>query len=573
MPVWKWAQDKVNFALAPSYETPLRGPYDPEFCPFWKEPADAINDPSISEVWVLKCSRAGGSENVILNPMRYAVARSPCPILYVSADQKSVERFMESRIKDGFRCSSETAAKYRRARVLEHEIYFEDMDLIVTWPKAKGAFKQSGYKLIFGDEVSTWPSYSADMLRKRTDTYSFSHIIGISSPDPQNKRASTDDPIFVEFDDTDKRYWFMPDPKTGNQFRFEMGTKDSVHGLKWDNAAKQPDGTWDMDLVYKSAHYVTPDGTRIENSERLTTVSRGEWKPTATGRTCKRGYHINSFYMPFKSGDFGRIAVAFLTATQRGTEALRIFVYEYLAEPWTQDVERVYDDQVTRRVGEYVARTSFFDKLTDYAKVQRARMLTVDVQQSNLWYVVREWCLGGDSCLIEWGYCVTWEDVDAIAIRNKVEAVLVDSGYPTRKAEVYEECIRRRMVPTKGDDHMTDTDLVWKKSDINPYEGTRRANLGESLGLVLYRTDIFKQLLVDRIRGDTRGWWVYRGIERDYCMQITAEERTPKGWIKRRKDNHVFDLEAAQILAALAYGYLSKADLPESKPSESSPED
>jgi phage terminase large subunit GpA-like protein len=403
------------------------------------------------------------------------------------------------------------------------------------------------------------------MLRKRTDTYSFSHIVGISSPDPQNKRASTDDPIFVEFDDTDKRYWFVPDPKTGKPFRFEMGGADTPHGLKWDRKARKEDGEWDMDLVQKSAFYVTPDGTRIDNGDRLSLVAQGKWVATAVGRTGKRGYHINSFYMPFKSGDFGRIAVAFLTAKKRGPEALRIFIYEYLAEPWTQDVERIYDDQVSLRCVEYLKGQSYFDLHADYKDTPRARLMTVDVQKDHFWYVVREWCVGGKSCLVEWGMCGSWDQLDDIATRHKAEAVVVDSGYGERTTETYDECIRRRLNPAKGDDRGSSPELPWRKSQINPYEGTRRAHDGASISLLLWHTDTFKLMLLARMRGDVPGWYVYRGIERDYKLQVTAEERTPKGWIKRRRDNHLLDCEAMQMLAAAAYGYLSKWDLPEAK--------
>lgn len=547
-----------------NYDTPIHGPFDPDYMPYWKEPAECLTNPVIREIAILKATRTGGSENVLLNAIRYSVAMKPQPVLYVTSDQLSAERFMEKRIKRGLKCAKETGRAYKAAQSTQHDVAFPTMDLRVTWPKAKQAFKQDGWAMVLCDEVSTWPEYSADMARRRTDSYPFPHIIFLSSPDPAQRRSSDEDPIFIEYNNGDRRKWFIPDPG-GGEFSFGMGTTEA-YGLRWEKSAKRSDGTWDYDKVAGSAHYITPSGTRIDNKDRLDFVRRGRWVATnPNAKTTVRSYHVPCFLSPFKSGDFGEVAVAFLKAESAGAVALRTFVYEYLAEPWTQDVERIYDDQVTRRVGEYFAKSSFFDKLVDYAKVQRARFLTVDVQKLNLWYVVREWCVGGDSCLIEWGYCVTWDDVDAIALRNKVEAVLVDSGYAIRKSEVYEECIRRRMVPAKGDDHMSDTDLLWKKSDINPYEGTRRQNLGESMGLVLWKTDTFKQLLVSRIRGDTRGWWVYRGIERDYCLQITAEERTPKGWVQRRRDNHVFDCEAMQILAALAYGYLSKFDLPDAE--------
>jgi len=382
----------------------------------------------------------------------------------------------------------------------------------------------------------------------------------ISSPDPQQKRASDEDPIFIEYNRGDRHKWNCRD-SNGEEFVFELGKRDTAYGLKWDAKAKREDGTWDMDVVRKTAHYVTPSGAVITEADRMDIVRGGRWIATNPDAPANvRSYHITAFMTPFDS--LGGIAVAFLKANAAGSSSLRTFVYEYLAEPWVQDTERIYDDQVTRRAAEYMRGQSYLDLHTEYSQLQKARMLTVDVQKDHMWYVCRDWAAGGKSALVEWGFAGTWEDIDAVALRNKVEAVLVDSGYGERTTEVYEECIRRRMVPCKGDDRNTPTELAWRQSQINPFEGTRRTGYSETLALILWRTDIFKQMLLSRIRGDVSGWWVYRGIERDYCQQITAEERTAKGWVKRRRDNHILDCEAMQILAALAYGYLSKYDVP-----------
>lgn len=560
--VWQWAQENVDFSLAMNYDTPIHGPYDPEYMPFWKEPVECLTRHDVREVSILKATRTGGSENMLLNPIRFSVAIKPQPTLYVTSDQLSAERFMDKRIKRGLKCAKGTARLFKNAQATQHDIAFQTMDFRVTWPRAKQAFKQDGWALVLCDEVSTWPEYSPDMARRRTDSYPFPHIVFLSTPDPAQRRASNEDPIFIEFNNGDRREWYMPDPN-GGEFTFGIGTAES-HGLRWDKSAKREDGTWDYDKVHESAYYLTPSGARVENKDRIALARSGRWVPTnRNAKSTARSYHVTAFMSPFKSGDFGEIAVAFLKATAAGPIALRGFVYEYLAEPWTQDVERVYDDQISRRVADYSARTSYFDVHSNYKELQRCRLMTVDVQKTHFWFVVREWCEGGASCLVEWGYCATWDEIDAVALRNKAESVLVDSGYGERTTEVYEECIRRRLVPCKGDDRSTPTELPWRQTPINPFEGTKRARIGESLNLILWRTDIFKLMLLSRLRGDVEGWFVYRGIERDYCLQITAEERTPKGWIKRRRDNHVLDCEAMQVLGALAHGYMSKYDIPE----------
>ena len=68
--IWQWAEANVDFANAQNYDTPLKGKYSADYMPFWKEIAECLTDDNIRDVTVLKCARAGGTENVRLNAIR-----------------------------------------------------------------------------------------------------------------------------------------------------------------------------------------------------------------------------------------------------------------------------------------------------------------------------------------------------------------------------------------------------------------------------------------------------------------------------------------------------------------------
>ena len=61
----------------------------------------------------------------------------------------------------------------------------------------------------------------------------------------------------------------------------------------------------------------------------------------------------------------------------------------------------------------------------------------------------------------------------------------------------------------------------------------------------------------------TQRWHVYKGIERDYVRQVMSEQLTPKGWVVRKgySDNHLWDCEVLQVLAATISGFI-KVELP-----------
>jgi len=392
------------------------------------------------------------------------------------------------------------------------------------------------------------------MLRKRTDTYQFSHICGVGSMDPEAKRAGSDDPILIEWKQGDQREWVIPDPKKkGKFFQFTMGGEDVKHGLKWDKKAKRDDDTWDLQKVRESAFYVTEHGTKIRNNHRLNVVQSGRWMPTNHhAPPDKRSYRITAFHLPFKSGDFGQIAVAFLEAKRMGKQSLKVFVYEYLAEEWTDDVERTEDEQILKRYGGYKKgeKISQVQPYRDiYLKKDTAIFLTIDVQKFSLWAVAREWIDGGDSGLINYYNVEEWDKLEKIANDLKITQAFIDCGYAQRKGEVFDYCMAYGGYPTIGSEKLS---MPYKKQIIDPYEG-KHGQGKHNIAQYTFHTDIFKSLLQDMMMGKSeKAWWTYSYVENEYVRQVASEERVNGEWKRKRghPDNHLWDCEVLQLLAA-----------------------
>lgn len=555
--IWQWCAENVDFALSPNYDTPKHERFDPAFMPFWNEPAEAITDPTIREITILKCARAGGSENILLNPIRYCVATSPQPILYVTGDQISAERFMEKRIKRGFKACPSAHRHYKQAQATQHDIAFPGCDLRVTWPKARQAFKQDGWALVLCDEVSLWPDFSPDMARKRTASYPFSHIVFLSSPDPQQKRGSDDDPIFIEYERGDQRKWYCKDPKTGNEFVFRMGGKDG-DGLRWDGTARRDDGTWDLDRVRDSAHYITPDGTRIENSERMTIVRGGRWVVTAGNpRADCRSYHVTAFMTPFKSGDFGAIAASFLQAKRQGTTALRTFIYETLAEKWAHAVERA-DDELTERKKPYSVGGYLTEGIAPYVGQAGNVVIGGDSQKAFFPFVVREF-IGNDSGLIECGNAPDLEMIAAVADKHHAVRVGIDANYVNRRLEVLQACQRHGFAPIIGHDALT-ASIV--ETEVDPFEGVPGQGQNGKIGLLKIDVNVFRSMLLDMLRGESfRKWWIPQNAPMDYIRQVVSTQKKDGKWCVRPgyAADHFFDCETYALAMAVYSGILSTA--------------
>jgi phage terminase large subunit GpA-like protein len=575
--VWEWAEAEVDFSRCATYETELKTRYSAGYLPYFNEIQEAITDREVSEIWVLKNSRAGATENCLLNPIRWAVSRGGYHILFISGNEDSAIDFFEKRIKDGLKlCRSSKAKLSKAVRNDRTRVYFSDGNLTVTWPRNKMAFKASGYNLILADEVSIWGEYSTDMLRKRGDNWAFSKIVGVSSPDPQQKRPSESDPIFIEYGTGDMRRWHCQSPRQGGDFVFEMGNQDSPHGLKWDQSAKREDGSWDFDRVYETAHYVCPDGDIITNDRRMEIVRRGRWKPTATKpvRGGVRSYHVNSFMSPFKSGDFGNIAVAFLKASSRGPVGLKTFVYEYLAEPWYGEKQTIEVDSVEQRKGSYRHGQRLLTvPAYEYLSRRPSQLiLTTDVQKDRFICVVREWFDGGDSALVEFAEVQGFRDIAALRAKHNVKWSFIDLGYSERRNEVLEQCLYGEIkgtIPMFGRDTLKEFHAVNKAYD--PFEGTAKQGRTKMV-MVTFNPDMGKHILARLMDGtDSHQWLIPSDIAGEYVRQITAEECIDGAWVKRHRENHALDDENMQLVAACVLGIFRQAGISLDSPGDMEP--
>jgi len=574
--IWQFAEADVDFDLVPLYDVPpeLSGPYDASFAPYMKEPVEAILDPTVREIWFRKPSRFGASESLTCNGIRFIVAEWPRNCLFLSCDQLSSESYFNDRIKLGLRCSEKAAAKLDRARELEHEVYFENMVLRCGWPRAKGIFKQFGWAVIFVEECSLLPNTAPGMIRKRTDTYAECKIIFLSSPDPQQKRRSSEDPIFYEMEETDQRHWFIREPKykRARYFEMVMGTHKTPYGLKWNPKAKRKDGSWDLQRVFDSAHYITPAGSEILNRDRLKMAyaSTSKWRVTnKRALRWKRGYVANCFISPFKNGDFGEVAVAFLEAKKAGLEQLRTFVYEYEAREWTQTTEQAKESVIHDREADYKRGETFNDApgiINIYAKKRFVDVLTIDVQKTHLWWLVRRWLESGDSGLRDWGPVVAWKEVEELIGRFEIPKGmrLIDNSYTGRRVEVLDWCVRLKMIPCYGRDTLKSNAIV--KNMVDPYEGTAKQSRYHKIPSYTFNPNMLKARLLTMMRGKSEWhWFVYNNVEYEYTQQVTAEKSVDGVFTPIRKANHMFDLEVLQTLAARVGRFLKIED---AKPKE-----
>jgi hypothetical protein len=495
--------------------------------------------------------------------------------MYVSAQQEHAEAFLRERILPGFRASRTCREKLKRARVIGNELYFPEMMLALTWAQSTGGQKTRPMCRLLLDEVSTFSGFSLDKFRKRVVTFSeTSKIVYCSTQDARGNLDSLADPMVQAWMETAQHEWHVQDPGSGRWFQPMFGVdfktgRMGKHGVRWDPEARNTDGTWNLERVGATAHYLCPSGAVVTGAAKAAWMERGKWV-RVTSRSAPKdrvGYRVGGLVSNYWS--WASLATEFLRAKQRGASAIHIYVMEVLAEMWLHDTKRADDSILARCQAAYGRGEVWWSKPeAEQPDDQRpVKILTVDVQKDHFWWVFRAWTPKGGSALIDWGQAWSWNDLADLADKRDAEWVFVDSGYGERTAETYMACADLRFHPTKGfSKKLTEP---WVQREINPAEGTRRGAAGDKLTRVDYDADLFKDLLHDLITGSApEHWLTYDGIERGYVRQLTSEQKTKAGWEPVHRENHLWDCEAMQIMAAMMLGLFRRPELAKAEGAE-----
>jgi hypothetical protein len=343
--------------------------------------------------------------------------------------------------------------------------------------------------------------------------------------------------------------------------------------VRWDQDARKPDGTWDLERVERSARAECPHcGGHILDGHKTKMVRAGIWRPTAPAPAGFRSRHLSSLYASTPETSFGRMAVKFLQAKQ-SLLGLQGFINGDLAEPYVMQ-------ETVRAQVEVVSQDSIEQQDETWQ-----RFLTVDVQQRApfFWWVVRSWNMRtGDSEGIASGYASTWQDIRDLQLKHHVDDmdVVVDSGY--NAADVYESCLRfstkqgqfiTGWMPAKGYEHTR----TWKDeagrerywdlhNNREPYPGGQMAGMYRAY-LFNFNAHFYKERLM-QLREGRAGikWQVGKGCaSEEYWRQLNSKVKRERRdritgkttllWEKRteRMDDHLDDCEVMQCAWAESY--------------------
>jgi len=449
--------------ISPDAGAAMPGPWRNEMTPYLVDIMDALSDPEVTDMVIMKSVRVGFTEGVIGNGVGYFVDQEPSPIIVVQPTETDAKDWSKTQLQPMLRDMPTLGRRFSSSGSRDPENTLLDKRFTGGYLKIRGAHSPKAARritgrVIFIDERSAMlPTADGDAVKlfeSRADTFPNRKIVRGSTP-TDVKRCR----ITPEFQRSDQRYWNVPCPHCGHEQTLRWGGPEATHGIKWDRVvrcagcrielendeAACPDcGGTDREVIHDpdSAYYLCEkNGCVIHEHEKTAMVRAGRWVPTKSESRIP-GWHINALISLISAKAAWPSLVREWLSAQGNPEELQVFVNNVLGEPWEEKGQKVDLTKIKDRGEIWPGRDG---KRVEVPEGVGVLLASVDVQKAWLEVLVRGWGAGEES----WGVFhqrihrhtdtpEAWAELDAIRLKAfrhaaggtmRITAMAVDVGY------------------------------------------------------------------------------------------------------------------------------------------------
>ncbi|AXX22134.1 phage terminase large subunit family protein [Serratia marcescens] len=305
---------------------------------------DAITDPAVTQVSVMKSARVGYTK-ILDHVVGYYLAHDPSPILIVQPRVEDAEDYSKTEIAPMLRDTPVLAeicgdpkAKDSNQTILK-KTFANGANLTLVGANSPGGFRRITCRIILFDEVDGYPSGGAgvegDQIAlgiKRSETF-WNRKIALGST-PTGKGTSR---IEKAYEESDQRRYYVPCPHCGEFQVLEWGGPETPYGIKWD---KDENG----EGIPESAYYVCRhNGCVIHHNEKSGMVKRGEWRATKPFKG-HAGFHIWAGYSLFPNAAWKYLVAEWLRV-KNDPLMRQTFINLVLGEPYEDRGEKALSEK------------------------------------------------------------------------------------------------------------------------------------------------------------------------------------------------------------------------------------
>ncbi len=530
-----WAESNLKLS---ERITNKPGSYLTQRTPYVREVLECFADDRVRRlalVWGAQTSKT----TAIIVGMAYKLDVNPAPCLWVMPSTHLARSFSETRWMPLID-QNPTLARHKQAdpdkyRLLEQ--HFDRMSVWFTGSNSPASLSSRSIAALCMDELDKFPakggkeSAPLQLAEARVATYPQHIIVTTSTP------TYEDGAIWTEWLKGDQRKYFVPCLGCGDAWSLEW------EHIKWDETAKQDEG-WNMERVAATARCVCPAcGHAHEEADKQEMLERGEWRPTDfAAEPGRRSYHLSSLYAPWRK--WADLAVKFLQ-DREAPGGLQDFYNRELAIPWKVEGSRITTAMIRERIDaspKYLLGQPPSDGVL-------ARLMAVDVQQTELWWLVRQLHEDGSSYLVQYGSALGWGGLSEKFRELGCQWGIVDAGYAAKATSgVY-----NFVFGTAGKFCAAFGRTKKHNSSLKPWE-TGELQIDGTRTIRQMRFDALlwqERLYHDVLRDGRVPWYLPRDLAKDYVSQMQNEalvdDKDEKKW-QRFGPNHLADCEKMALV-------------------------
>lgn len=437
----EWIESEVHLPEGVSAQ-----PGQVRLWPFQREIADAIGDPFIERVTLVKPVRVGFT-TLLTSAVASFVANDPAPILCLLPAEADCRDYMVSDVEPIFSASPAVAAvlsderdESGRNTLLSRR--FPGGSLKVVAAKAPRNLRRHNVRLLFIDEAdgmeATAEGSSIVLAERRTLSFPDRKIVLGSTPVHEDTSH-----VLRAYAQSDQRIFEVPCPACGTFAEITWGT------IVWDDDAPE------------TARWRCPHcAEEIEERHKPAMVADGRWRALRPEVQGHAGFRLNALVSLHANAAWSKLATEFLGAKDDPT-TLQTFVNTNLGQGWRNDGEELDETGMQARAEPF--------SLDQVPAEVLALTVGCDVQHDRLELTYIGWTETGCMLILghrviwgAWDAAETWAELDTMLSerfphelggRIAIDATAIDAGDGTSMNRVTEFCrarTRRKIVAIKG---------------------------------------------------------------------------------------------------------------------------
>ena len=292
--------------------------------PYQKAIMDAITDPKIEQVTVMKSARVGYSK-ILNHIIAYHIHQDPCGIMVVQPTIEDAAGYSKEEIAPMIRDTKVLTnlvsdAKTRDSNNTILQKQFPGGVLSLVGANSARGFRRVSRRIVLFDETDGYPASAGtegDQIKlgiARTQYFWNRKIVAGSTPTIKDFSR-----IERLFEQSDQRRYYVPCPHCNH-----------MQYLRW------PNMRWENDDPLTASYACEECGALIPHSKKRWMVERGEWRPTQPGNGRHVGFHIWAAYSYSPNAEWSNLVEEFLLS-KNDPEQLKTWINTTLGECWEDE--------------------------------------------------------------------------------------------------------------------------------------------------------------------------------------------------------------------------------------------